>query len=245
MHFLIRVGGFDDETLALRLAPYEFSGVSWNGRTAHVFTDSLEQARCVASEFQVAFEAVLDRNWSEQWQWDWQPLLIGRSFFLYPPGYGGEFPPGRIALEMIPGNVFGGGDHPTTQLCLEALEDLVRPGMRVADIGAGTAILKRAAQRLGASAVACDIDPAAAPYVDYLGSANALASNAFDLVVANIHPGVLRDLHADLRRLGGTLVLSGFLPEQGSDIIRQFGPPKMLRQRSNWGLYIGDPCVTI
>ena len=69
---------------------------------------------------------------------------------------------GDIPLVIDPGMAFGTGSHPTTQLCLAALEDYVRPGMRVADIGTGSGILAIAAAKLGAShVVATDIDPLA------------------------------------------------------------------------------------
>ena len=72
-------------------------------------------------------------------------------------------PEGRTPLYLNPGLTFGTGAHPTTQLCLELLEQVLRPGGRVLDLGCGSGILAIAALALGASqAVGVDIDPKAA-----------------------------------------------------------------------------------
>ena len=72
-------------------------------------------------------------------------------------------PAGRVPFYLNPGLTFGTGAHPTTQLCLELLEQVLRPGDRVLDLGCGSGILAIAALALGASrAVGADIDPKAA-----------------------------------------------------------------------------------
>lgn len=72
-------------------------------------------------------------------------------------------PDGRTPLYLNPGLTFGTGAHPTTQLCLELLEEVLRPGDQVLDLGCGSGILAIAALALGASrAVGVDIDPKAA-----------------------------------------------------------------------------------
>ena len=68
-----------------------------------------------------------------------------------------------MPLYLNPGLTFGTGAHPTTQLCLKLLEEALRPGDRVLDLGCGSGILAIAALALGASrAVGVDIDPKAA-----------------------------------------------------------------------------------
>jgi ribosomal protein L11 methyltransferase len=138
---------------------------------------------------------------------------------------------GEIVLEIDPGMAFGTGQHPTTAMCLRALEKLVRPGVRVLDLGCGTGILAIAAAKLGAaSVVAVDIDPNAvraarenaaangvADAVDVReGTLDALDGESFDIIVANISGLTLERLAPELaRRLApsGALVTSGFLED--------------------------------
>lgn len=240
MYFRINIplAGRSQELLCERLADFEVSGIEEHSESLSVFFDSLAEAsRAGLALGGEAPEEMADQNWSSAWQAEWGPLLIGERFFLCPAWLAVAVPEGRIRLEMVPGNVFGGGDHATTQLCLELLERVVARGCWVADIGAGTGVLTRGARALGARAAGCDIDPASGTFVDFIGSADALGEGRFDGVIANIHLGVLRELRPDLLRLlrpGGWLLLSGFLPEQTGEVAALFGPIGELRERGGW-----------
>ncbi len=188
------------------------------------FNDEAEARRC-AEEFPDSnLSPVEERNWAAEWQAQWQPIIAGQRFFLAPSWVKAETPSGRIRLEMRPGLVFGGGDHPTTQMCLELLESATRPGARVADIGCGTAILAQAALALGArAAIGCDIDPSAIDAAIesrvpvFEGSIDAIAAKSIDLLAANLPTGVLMTLMPEFVRAltpDGRAILSGFLAEQ-------------------------------
>src|SRR6185369_273378 len=101
-------------------------------------------------------------------------------------------PTGRLRLEINPGLQCGTGRHPCTQMCLKAMEEIVRPGDSVLDVGSGSGILSVAAKLLGAGRViACDVDPdAARPVPFFNGSVDAVRSASFDVVVANINEDV-------------------------------------------------------
>ena len=118
-------------------------------------------------------------------------MEVGERFFLVPEWRDDPAPPGRFRIAVNPGMAFGTGVHETTQLCIEALERVVRPGIAVLDVGTGSGILAQAARLLGAAKVyACDIDPVAVAIAGngFIGSVNAVASAKVDVVVANISP---------------------------------------------------------
>ena len=107
-----------------------------------------------------------DEDWSLSWKQHWQADPVGQSLLILPAWL--EAPAAeahRRQIRMDPGSAFGTGSHPSTRLCLEALEDLAGQrgglgapapleGLRVADLGCGSGILALAALRLGASQVA-------------------------------------------------------------------------------------------
>jgi ribosomal protein L11 methyltransferase len=101
-------------------------------------------------------EAVEDERWVETYQERLAPFDVGRRFRVYPSGpAGGPSPPGgdRLPLVVSPGRAFGTGEHATTRQCLEYLEEQIRPGSAVLDVGTGSGILAIAAVLLGAARV--------------------------------------------------------------------------------------------
>lgn len=126
---------------------------------------------------QVQWSLVDDEDWSSSWKQHWHPQLIGDRFLINPAWLPSPIDSDRLVLQLDPGVAFGTGTHPTTQLCLEALE--MRLGLRlppgllpeadesqepvlIADIGCGSGILSIGAILLGADQVyAVDTDPMA------------------------------------------------------------------------------------
>jgi ribosomal protein L11 methyltransferase len=185
-----------------------------------------------------------DRDWVQSAQEMLQPMAVGQRFFLAPEWRDDPTPAGRFRIVVNPGMAFGTGAHETTQLCLEALEEFVKPGDRVLDAGTGSGILAQAAALLGAGCVyACDIDPVAIEISrhGFIGSVDAVAAGAVDLVVANISPEVIVRLAPDLLRVlrpGGVLLASGLeLPEV--DLVQAALPPaREVRHKGNWALIV-------
>lgn len=186
----------------------------------------------------IRIEAVEDRVWEREWLKDFRPMRFGKRLWVCPGGQ----PPGEpdaIVLELDPGLAFGTGTHATTAMCLEWLDSFPLAGLRVLDYGCGSGILALAALRLGAaSACAVDIDPQALVATRHNAQRNGLAGRLeiheasgrppgpFDLVLANILAGPLRQLAPDLARHcpTGTLLLAGLLDEQAAEVADAYGP---------------------
>lgn len=180
----------------------------------------------------VATTLVADEDWAESWKRHYHPLRIGRRL-LVKPVWIDVADDGRLVIELDPGMAFGTGYHPTTALCLEALEDVVQPGHVVVDVGTGSGILGIAAARLGAAsviavdteleAVEAAADNAARNGVARVmtvrrGSVEAardlLGGRPADVVVVNILARVIDELAEDLLGLlrpGGAFVASGII----------------------------------
>jgi ribosomal protein L11 methyltransferase len=190
------------------------------------------------------FKPIQQANWAEAWKQHYQPIAVGERLMIVPAWL--EQPAGgRIPIRIDPGMAFGTGTHPTTQLCLQALEMAApRAGCtwEVIDLGCGTAILAIAALKLGAwHALGVDIDPEAiraarenaqtnrvTANLDLgVGSLDEIRSGAYTIrnariVLANILAPVLIRLLGeglgDILADGGVLILSGILQEQADDV---------------------------
>lgn len=179
---------------------------------------------------------------SREWRAHLGPIPIGSRFVILPGDAAADLDPNLIPLRLDPGAAFGSGSHPTTRMCVALLEESVRPGDRVFDLGCGSGILAIAALKLGAaSALGADIDPEAermtgenagkngvAEQLSFrLGSVETAAGVQFELVTANILADVLVDLLAKglagTVAPNGTLILSGIRAEREADITHALG----------------------
>lgn len=167
----------------------------------------------------------------------WVPIEIGERWWLVPPDYDGDTPPGHIRLEYLRGQAWGTGSHATSQCCLRAIEKYLTPDDVFVDIGIGSGILSIAARKLGARVVAgCDIDHPSAVIAHanagepvFTGSARSIRDRSVDLIAANINAVMLSNLAADLKRIlkpTGKLIGSGFkieeTPNLGIPIVETF-----------------------
>ena len=232
----------EEEIVLARFTAFDLAAADTGEGWAKAWFANHDEARRCAGELNGQICAEPIHNWNENWQSEWKPQAIGRRLWLTPPWDESEAPAGRIRLNMHPGTLFGNGDHPTTQLCLEALEEHITPGCTVIDVGCGSGLLIEAARLLGSDrAIGCDLDPAAAKTAPcaFQGSVDALASGCADIVIANIQLGVLETLMPELNRVlrpsSGILILSGILEEQISGVPRQ---PRKITTRDGWACLV-------
>jgi ribosomal protein L11 methyltransferase len=189
-----------------------------------------------------------EEDWALSWKQHWQPDPVGQQLLILPAWL--ELPPEyrqRQVLRIDPGSAFGTGSHPTTRLCMEALEGLELAGALVADLGCGSGILGISALALGASQVlASDTDSLAVRATAEnsalnqfsagrlqvaQGSAEALAlllaGRRAEVLLCNILAPVLAELGPSFEGLvspTGVGLLSGLLVEQVEPLVAVLEP---------------------
>lgn len=182
-----------------------------------------------------------ETEWQDSWREHFHTLHVGSRTVIVPTWRSYDPQEGDVVIELDPGMAFGTGHHPTTTMCLASLEELVKPGCSVLDLGCGSGILSIAAAKLGASDVlALDIDATAAETaaanvrqngVDALVTVDeatlpyeSLRPGGYDVVVANISSTVIGNLASDIARAvrcGGSLVASGVLEQARESVVER------------------------
>jgi ribosomal protein L11 methyltransferase len=188
---------------------------------------------------ELSTRTVHEADWAEAWKAYFPVLRVARRLVIRPTWLTFDGSGDEVVLDLDPGMAFGTGLHPTTRLCLAALESVADQGIvhgsRVLDVGCGSGILSIAAAKLGAERVlGLDIDPIAIEATQANTATNGLAGRIaaragslpsgeppFDVVVANLIGSVLVALAEGLRdelRPGGTLVASGIFEDRETEV---------------------------
>jgi ribosomal protein L11 methyltransferase len=187
------------------------------------------------------FRQLKEEDWANAWKENYHPFRVGQRVWIRPSWLDeqDEAQNDDVVLRLDPGMAFGTGLHPTTQMCLQALELLVRPGMAVLDVGTGSGILAILAAKLGADqVVAVDTDELAVKTAVANASQNLVADQItvqrgtlitvqqqnWDVVVVNIlAPVIIAMIEQDglLNYVGekGHLILSGIIDEQVEGVV--------------------------
>lgn len=209
-------------------------------------------------------QVLKEENWEESWKENYPPQPVGEKLLVLP--YWLEDPDldGRLPVILDPGLTFGTGAHPSTQMVMETMETVVRPGAKCLDLGSGSGILSIAALRLEASsAIGVDIDPKAediarenAAYNGYsapeftalTGNVTAdtvlmerLSQDRYDVVLVNIVADVIIGLAPVLPKFmeaETVLICSGILDERLQDVtaaLKNAGLDVIAtREKENW-----------
>lgn len=160
---------------------------------------------------------VEDADWENNWKEFYKPIKTGRKLIIVPE-WEANPDDSRLALRLDPGLMFGTGSHATTRMCLEAMEDFAKEGLRSLDLGCGSGILGIASLILGCDAcVGCDIDPKAPDVVMDNAALNGIYGDRLKVYAGDI----IND--ASLRKNLGTgydIVLANIV----SDVIIPLAP---------------------
>ena len=221
------------------------------------------KALCKKMELPLDIGLLPDTNWEESWKDNYPPQPIGDSLIVLPY-WMAEETEGRKPIILDPGLTFGTGAHPSTQMVMEAMEQLVAPGMACLDLGSGSGILSIAALRLGAeSAIGIDIDPkaediarenaqyngfAAPEFTALTGNVTEdaelmghLSARTYDLVLVNIVADVIIGLAPVLPKFldeNSTVICSGILDTRLGDVTAALENAGLsvtsLRSREDW-----------
>ncbi len=197
--------------------------------------EELKTALLDIGALEVTSRDLVEDNWELAWRQFFKPRRIGKRFVVRPTWEEFESAPEDLVIVLDPGQAFGTGDHPTTRLCLELMEDVDIEGKQVVDIGCGSGILSVGACLLGAEKVfAVDIDPIAVEVAKENRELNGVNFDAvagegliglkgdWDVAISNIISATLIRIAADVRDVlldGGRWVVSGIILDNWPDVL--------------------------
>lgn len=190
---------------------------------------------------QWVIQTVGEEDWADAWKKYYYPVRVTRYLTVVPSWLEYEASHDEEKLiYMDPGLAFGTGTHPTTQLSMLALEQVIRGGERILDVGTGSGVLSIASKLLGAkSVIAYDIDEVATRVSKENLALNPIASDVLvkendllkgvdepaDIIVANILAEILMYLPEDAWRnleFGGKIILSGIISHKKQEVLQSF-----------------------
>ena len=185
----------------------------------------------------ISCEGMCEDDWAESWKQYYKPVPLGKVTIV-PAWEKYEAKDGEVIIRMDPGMAFGTGTHETTRLVIRLMQDEIKGGERVLDVGTGSGILSICASKLGArSANAYDIDPVAVKVAEENVRADGctnitvgvsdllrgvdLSGGKYDFCVANIVADIIIRMLPDIKdylKVGAPLILSGIIGERAEEV---------------------------
>jgi ribosomal protein L11 methyltransferase len=184
----------------------------------------------------IEYKIIKDQEWTSAWLDDYEPVEIGENIVIYPSWRELPTDTSKTYIAVDPSVAFGCGNHETTKMCMEWIEQNSKPNVTLLDYGCGTGILAIAGAKLGLSyaegvdidekSVQSSIENARVNNVSDITKFDFQASDTqFDLLVANIFSNVLislADMMLSKLKKGGKIALSGILEDQVADVQQVF-----------------------
>jgi len=251
--FHITTDPFTPEIVTGMLWELDITGLSEENNVIKVFSESNSLSRdklyailerlvnekliinYVVEEFELE-----NKNWNEEWEKSINVIEVTDKIVIKSSFRNYEEKPGQLIITIDPKMSFGTGEHQTTKLMLKLIEEYLKPGMKVLDVGSGTAVLSIAAVKLGAAkAVAidndelcfengnenCRLNNVADKIQLRIGEIKEVEENGFDLILANIQKNILINIPGDIKsrlKNDGLVILSGLLEDDETDIKKHF-----------------------
>ncbi len=251
--FHITTDPFTPEIVTGMLWELDITGLSEENNVIKVFSESNSLSRdklyailerlvnekliinYVVEEFELE-----NKNWNEEWEKSINVIEVTDKIVIKSSFRNYEEKPGQLVITIDPKMSFGTGEHQTTKLMLKLIEEYLKPGMKVLDVGSGTAVLSIAAVKLGAAkAVAidndelcfengnenCRLNNVADKIQLRIGEIKEVEENGFDLILANIQKNILINIPGDIKsrlKNDGLVILSGLLEDDETDIKKHF-----------------------
>ena len=205
-----------------------------------------------------SWKYVQDQDWENEWKKDYKAFRISDRVVICPSWETFEASPSDVVVSLDPGSAFGTGTHETTSTCAVILDDVIKGGEKVLDLGTGSGILAIICKKLGAGEVdAVDIDKLAVDVaVDnceingcpdiqcYVGELKNVRSSDYDIIVANIIADVIASIACDIpSRLapGGKFICSGIINTKKEMVEKALADSgfKILRveEKNDWMAY--------
>jgi len=187
----------------------------------------------------IELTSVREEDWSNTWKKYYKPMKVSDRIVIKPSWETYNKKKGQVILTLDPGMAFGTGTHETTMLCMQAIDQYIRPDHSLIDIGCGTGVLSIGALLLGAkAATAIDLDGNAVEIARKNAQINKVLDRmtlvhgnlldeiegSYDIVVANIIADVIIELSqyvTNYIKAGGLFISSGIIHERLDEVIEQ------------------------